>query len=828
MRFLIVDGASLAFRSYYAFADKPLINSKGIKTSAPYAFTNSFLKLLRELKPTHVAVVFDAKGKTFRHEIYTEYKAQRPKAPPDFLIQLSYIKDILDAFNVKRLEIPGVEADDVIATLSKKAEKDGFEVFLATLDKDMYQLVSEKVKIIDTRGGDLKIVGVQEVIEKFGVAPDQIPDLLSLIGDKIDNIPNVPGIGEKTGVELIRKYGSVFNILESREESDLLRRVKHYRDQILSTLELVKLRDDVSFEIDYDEFKLKEFDRRRLLRIFGELEFYSLMMDLAEKPDVEVIDCKAIPLDFLNSDTLSVEVGDNYFYLAKDKDRVYKLNREIALSFLRGFNGRLITFESKKLFKLLENINIGFDVLLATFLVNSDRPKFDPESIIAEYTGCSLGISQEQKLARLCALNFICYQVLQNELSKMELDSLLYKIEIPFQKVLAQMEKTGIKIDVNKLHDLSNKFQRELKLIEAKIYELAGSPFNINSPKQLSEVLFNRLKLRPVKKTKTGYSTDEETLRKLAEEHPLPRLILDYRELFKIKSTYLDSFLELLDPATLRIYPTFNQVGAATGRISCLNPNFQTLPIKSSIGRDVRDLVVADEGFKILTVDYSQIELRILAHFSGDRRLIEIFRNDQDVHAITASYIFNKPVNEVTELERRKAKTVNFGIIYGISPYGLSKELNMEVAEAEKLISMFFATYPGVMEWIQETLKFAKERGYVRTLLGRVRHIPGLLSSDSIIYEQSKRIAINTPIQGTAADLMKIAMIKIYEELKSRDFQSRMLLQIHDEILFEVKNEEEEEVITLVKDVMENVISLKVPLKVSIGTGESWLQASNK
>jgi DNA polymerase-1 len=477
---------------------------------------------------------------------------------------------------------------------------------------------------------------------------------------------------------------------------------------------------------------------------------------------------------------------------------------------------------------MLENINIGFDILLATFLVNSDRPKFDPDSITAEYTGYSLGVPYEQKLAHLCALNFISYQILGDELTKMKLDSLLSEIEIPFQKVLAQMEKTGIKIDVGKLHDLSNKFQRELKVIEAKIYELAGIPFNINSPKQLSEVLFNKLKLRPVKKTKTGYSTDEETLRKLAEDHPLPRLILDYREVFKMKSTYLDSFLELLDPATLRIYPTFNQVGAATGRISCLNPNFQTLPIKSTVGRDIRDLVVAEEGFKILAADYSQIELRILAHFSEDKKLIEIFKNDQDVHSITASYIFNKPVSEVTELERRKAKTVNFGIIYGISPYGLSKELNIDVVEAEKLISMFFATYPGVMEWIQKTLQVAKEREYVRTLLGRLRHVPGLSSSDSFIYEQAKRIAINTPIQGTAADLMKIAMIKVYDELKRRNLKSRMILQIHDEILLEIKNEEEEEVITLIRNVMENVIPLKVPLKVSIGTGESWLQASNK
>ncbi|MEO0198440.1 MAG: DNA polymerase I [candidate division WOR-3 bacterium] len=829
MRLLIVDGASLAYRSYYALAERPLINSKGIKTGAPYTFLNSYLKLVRELKPSHVVVVFDAKGKTFRHELFAEYKAQRPKAPPDFKIQLSYIKEILDALNVKRLEIPGVEADDVIATLSKKAERDGFEVFVATMDKDLYQLVTEKVKIVETKDGVIKIIGEQEVIEKFGVKPSQIPDLLALIGDKIDNIPNIPGIGEKTGSELIRNYGGVAGILESKESRDVISKIKYYRDQILNTLELVKLRDDLSLDINYDEFKLKDFNRERFFRVLGELEFYSIMAEFALKPEVSVTEVSTVPFDFLSADTISVEYDNkDTFFISKDPSNVYKLKKDKVLPFLKNFTGKIVTFESKKLFKICDSLNVGFDVILSSFLLNSDRPKFDDESVTLEYTGFGLGISPEERLANLCALNLYSYKVLEKELAKRNLWNLLVNLEIPFQKVLADMEKTGIKIDISKLLEIEKKLNEELKKKEKEIYELAGTPFNINSPKQLSEILFSRLKLKPVKRTKTGYSTDEESLRKLADVHPLPGAILSYREIFKIKTTYVDSFLELVDRASGRIYPVFNQVGAATGRISCLNPNFQTLPVKSTIGRDLRDVITAEEGYKILAADYSQIELRILAHFSGDKRLIEVFEEDLDVHAITASYIFNKPLQEITDSERRKAKTVNFGIIYGISPYGLAKELGIEVGEAEKLIKMFFAIYPGVLSWIERNLEFAEKSGYVKTLMGRVRYVPGLASPDISIAEQARRIAINTPIQGTVADIMKLAMIKIYNELKGRGLKSKIILQIHDEILMEVKIEEEEFITRMVKDIMETVYDFAVPLKVSIGTGRTWLAASNK
>jgi len=830
-KMLIVDGASLAYRSYFAFQQNPLVNSKGIKTSAPYAFTNSLIKLLRELNPTHAAVVFDAKGKTFRHEMYVEYKAQRPKAPPDFAIQLSYIKEIIDGFNIKRLEIPGVEADDVIATLSKECERKGFQVFIATLDKDLYQLVTENIKIVDTREGSIKIVGVEDVEKKFGVKPHLIPDLLALIGDKIDNIPNVPGIGEKTGVELLNLYGSVENILYADEKnSEIVRRVKEYREQVLNTLLLVRLKDDLDLKVDLEDFALRDYDRERLFRIFGELEFYSLMANFAIKPQIEVVRLSYIPLDFLNADTVSFELGrDGKMYLAKESKVVYEVPIDCGIEFLKKFKGKKVTFESKAFYRALGRYDIGvdFDILVSTFLVNSDRPRFDAESIVLEYTGWNLNAILGDREAGLCSASYMASQILDKELKIKGVDVLLGEVELPFQKVLAHMERTGIKMDIEKLKELEKSIQGDLNRLEQKIYELAGKKFNINSPKQLAEILFTHLKLKPVKKTKTGYSTDEESLRKLAEVHPLPQAILEYRELFKIKSTYIDSFKDLIDPRTGRIHPTYNQVGAATGRISCKNPNFQTLPIKSELGKKVRDALVAEDGYLILSADYSQVELRILAHLSGDEKLIEIFEKDLDVHSMTASYIFAKPVEEISESERRKAKTVNFGIVYGISPYGLSKELGIDVSEAEKLISRFFATFPKVSEWIRNTLDFAVKNGFVRTLFGRYRSVSGIYSDDPNIREQSKRIAINTPIQGTAADIMKIAMVKIFDKFSTMGLSSRIILQIHDEILVEVKEEEREVVTEIVRDSMEQACKLRVPLKVDLSIGKSWLLASD-
>lgn len=831
MRLLLIDGASLAYRSYFAFKDKPLISSKGIKTSAPYAFTNSLLKLLNEIKPTHIAVIFDAKGKTFRHEIFEDYKAQRPKTPPDLVIQLSYIKEILDGFNIKRFEIPEVEADDVIASLGKEAERRGMEVFIASLDKDLFQLVSERIKIVDTRQGEVKILTEKDIEDRFGVKPQDIPILLALTGDKIDNVQGIPGIGEKTAAELIRNYGNIIERMESPDVKDeIIEHIKSYKDRFFEALSLVKLRDNIPIEFDLEDLRVREWNKEKLFKVFGEMEFYSLMREIAQKPSVELVETTFIPMDLLNAEVISVECFNENVLISSNGKVVYRIPLDAGIQFLDKFRGRIISFETKKQFKKIKKtIHFDFDILISAFLLDSDRPKFDPETIFLEYSGIGLSRdNEERRVAEICAASRIAYNLLQKEIQRWCLQEVLEKIELPLQKVLADMEEVGIKIDVDKIEKMSEEMARNLEEIKEKIYDLAGTKFNINSPKQIAEVLFTKHKLKPVKKTKTGYSTDEETLAKLAEIHPLPAAILDYREVFKLKSAYVDAFINLVDQKSHRIFPTYNQVGAATGRISCVNPNFQTIPVRSELGRSIRDIIVPEKGYKIMTADYSQIELRILAHFSGDKNLKEIFENNLDVHSMTASYIFRKRIQEITESERRKAKTVNFGIIYGISPYGLAKELNVTQSEAEAIIQNFFASFPGVMKWIQLNVDFAQKNGFVKTLFGRIRRIPYLNSGDPNLFEQGRRIAINTPIQGTAADIIKLGMVEIYEEFKRKSMNSRIILQVHDELLLEVPETEVEAAKEIVKEKMEVNVTLSVPLRVKIGVGDSWLSASNK
>ncbi len=829
MRFLIVDGTSLAYRSYYAFKNNPLINSKGIKTSSPYGFTRSLMKMLKSIEPTHLAVVFDAKGKTFRHEMYLEYKAQRPKAPPDFEPQLSYIKKILDGMNIRCLEIPGVEADDVIASLCKMAESEGFEVYIATLDKDLYQLVSDKVKILDTREGDVVVVGREDVEKKFGVPPELIRDFLALKGDTIDNIPGMPGIGEQTAIEVVKKYGSIEKVLESESSEEIVLRIKQHKDLVLSSLELVKLRSDLELKTSLSDFAVREWNRDQLSRVFRELQFYSLLNEIAEEREVEETVVDYIPMNLLNAEVISVEPYEGFLYMSTGDGLVYKVPSTLGKSFLNKFRGRIVTFESKELYRELgEDLRlVDFDILIGSFLLDSDKPKFDPEIIFLEVPGVRLSERKDKRCSQICNHNVKAFEVLKREIEQYGLSDLMNKIELPFQRVLSHMEKAGIRIDIGKLEELSKKMDLQLKEMEQRIYEIAGLKFNINSPKQLAEVLFDKHKLKPIKKTKTGYSTDEETLVKLSEYHPLPSAILEYRQVFKLKSTYIEVFQRLVDPNTGRIYPTYNQVGAATGRISCLNPNFQTIPIRSALGKEIRDMIIAKDGYKILCADYSQVELRILAHFSQDPKLIEVFNKGLDVHSITASYIFGKPLEEITDAERRKAKTVNFGIVYGISPYGLSKELDITVDEGARFINNFFATYPNVMRWIDENLEFAVKNGFVKTLFGRIRFVPHLRSGDTNIVEQGKRIAINTPIQGTAADIIKLSMVEIYDELKARGFDSAIILQVHDEILMEVKEAEINSVLEIVKKKMEGVVELMVPLKIDARVGDSWLKASN-
>ena len=824
-----MDGTSLAYRAYYAFIKNPLVNSKGMNTSAPFAFTNSLIKLIKDLKPTHIAVVFDAKGKTFRHVEYVEYKAQRPKAPSDFLEQLIWIKKIVEAMNITIFEIPGVEADDVIATIAKKAREKGFEVMISTSDKDLLQLVDEKIKVIDTRPKRTVLYDYSEVIKKFGVPPEKIPDMLALIGDSIDNIPGVPGIGEKTAKEIIAKYGDIKNLLEQTEgrEDRISRLIKQHRRSIELALELVKLRDDLDIEFNVENLEIRQWDRQKLFIIFRELEFYSLMKELASYPIYSIRKISHIPLELLKGTAL--EVKDNTAYFSTTGKDVYIMSLENAQPLLTNKSVEKWSFDSKGTYKVLMDrnidITINFDISVATYLIESDKPRYDPDSLILESLGWKLNEEGEKRITDITAAVARMKPELEITLKNMELYDLYKKIELPLQKVLAKMEKRGVYIDKDHLEKLLKNIDEKLEKIRKEIYKQAGTEFNINSPKQLQEVLFEKLKLKPVKKTKTGYSTDQEVLEKLSMVHPVPKLILDYRELYKIKSTYLESLIKLIDPEAGRIYPTFNQTGTATGRLSCLNPNFQNIPIRSEIGREVRRAIIAPPGYLILSADYSQIELRILAHMTQDDNLLKVFREGHDIHRKTAALIFNKPEEKITDIERRKAKTVNFGISYGISPYGLSKELNISVEEAYTLIENFFLNFPRVREWIEKTISEAQNNGFVRTLTGRIRYVPQLKSKNQNIREFGKRIAINSPIQGTAADLIKKAMVEIDKELTDRKLQSYLILQIHDELVLEVKQDEVDLTKEIVKEKMENALKLSVPIEVNIGVGKNWLEA---
>jgi len=824
-----VDGTSLAYRAYYAFIKNPLVNSKGMNTSAPFAFTNSLIKLIRELKPTHIAVIFDAKGKTFRHMEYEQYKAQRPKAPSDFVEQLIWIKKIVEAMNITIFEIPGVEADDVIATITKMAHKEGFEVMISTSDKDLLQLVDEKIKVIDTRPKTTILYDYNEVVKKFGVPPQKIPDMLALIGDSIDNIPGVPGIGEKTAREIIAKYGDIQNLLKHTEgrEDRIARLIKQYRQNIELALELVKLRDDLDIKFNLENLQIREWDKKKLFIIFKELEFYSLMRELASYPIYSIKETSHLPLELLKGTAL--EVKNNRVYLSATGNDVYVIPVENARELLTNKSVEKWSFDSKETYKALMDKNIdatiNFDISIATYLIESDKPRYDPDSLILESLGWKLNEDGEKRIMDITVAVARMKPELEITLKNMELYDLYKEIELPLQKVLAKMEKRGVYIDKDHLQKLLKNIDEKLEKIRKEIYKQAGTEFNINSPKQLQEVLFEKLKLKPVKKTKTGYSTDQEVLEKLSLVHPVPKLILDYRELYKIKSTYLESLIKLIDPETGRIYPTFNQTGTATGRLSCQNPNFQNIPIRSEIGREVRRAIIAPPGYIILSADYSQIELRILAHMTQDENLLNVFREGHDIHRKTASLIFNKPEEKITDIERRKAKTVNFGISYGISPYGLSKELNISVEEAHTLIENFFLNFPRVREWVEKTVREAEDNGFIRTLSGRIRYVPQLKSKNQNIREFGKRIAINSPIQGTAADLIKKAMVEIDKELTGKNLHSYLILQIHDELVLEVKQDEVDLTKEIVKEKMENALKLSVPIEVNIGVGRNWLEA---
>ena len=927
MKLFLIDAYALIYRSYYAFLKNPRINSKGMNTSAIFGFINSLEDVLKRENPTHIAVAFDPKGPTFRHEAYELYKAQREETPEVIRQSVPIIKDIIEAYNIPILEVPRFEADDVIGTVSKQAEKEGFEVYMMTPDKDYGQLVSEHIFMYRPKfGGDYEVMGVKEVLNKYSLTSvDQVIDLLGLMGDSSDNIPGCPGVGEKTAQKLLEEYGSIENLLENTDKlkGALQKRVTENAEQIRFSKFLATIKTDVPIQFDAAKCVREKPNETRLTEIYTELEFRTFinkmtgeekksapapqkvvakgpvqgnLFDLfaTEEPSVPkystLANLKTILHVYKTVDTeeemakLGRFLADQDFFAfdtetdgidpltaglvgmsfaVKENEAWYvpvPADKEEATKVVAHFSPALQNRKSQKIgqnikFDIIVLRKYGvrvagplFDTMIAHYLLNPELRhgmdylaetylKYKPVPI-SQLIGpkgknqlCMRDVPLAQ-IAEYAAEDADVTLKLKNffapELKKAGIESLFFDIEMPLIYVLVEMEATGVKLDTVALKQSSEELTAALNNLEKEIYELAGVKFNINSSKQVGEVLFEHLKIEEkAKKTKTGsYSTSEDILEKMRSKHPVVGKLLEYRGLKKLLSTYIDALPELINPETGKIHTSFNQTVTATGRLSSTNPNLQNIPIRDELGREIRKAFIPDnEDCTFFSADYSQIELRIMAHLSQDEHMIEAFRSGADIHSATAAKIYGIPVEEVTGDMRRKAKTANFGIIYGISIFGLAERLNIPRAESKELIEGYFKSYPGIRDYMDESIRIAKEKGYVETIFKRKRYLPDINSHNAIVRGYAERNAINAPIQGSAADIIKVAMVRIYNRFEEEGLKSKMILQVHDELNFNVCQDEQEKVRQIVLEEMENAIQLQVPLIADCGEGKNWLEA---
>ncbi|MFO7890601.1 MAG: DNA polymerase I [bacterium] len=910
-RLFLIDATALAYRSFFAFISNPLINSKGINTSGIFGFTNTLIKILREEKPYAAACVFDTSAPTFRHKIYTDYKATREKMPDELAEQFPIIKKMVHAFNLPLIEKDGYEADDVIGTLAKKAVKENLDVLIVGGDKDFMQLIEENIKMFVMgrgRSGEVEIIDQQGVVKKVGVTAEKIIDYMALMGDKSDNIPGIPGIGKKTAKKLIVSHGSLENILEKAETlkgEKLKENILDHKQQALLSRKLVTIDTQVPLDIEPDSLQVKDINKKELISLFKELEFTSLIGRIKEVivnesgdtaleknysavtsreqlqdliSQLQNADCFALDLETTSLEPISTDIvglsfslsqGKSYYvpilFPDEDKDGFWftmteEQRKTLVLSSLKPVlenpdikkYGQNIKFDWLVL--KYNNINIqgvAFDTMVAAYLINPSSRRYNLDILSMEYlhlhkisTEELIGSGKKQIGMHKVPLNTIAEyacedadavfqlkEILDPKLTDYNMQKLFHTVEMPFVKVLMELEENGVAIDKELLKKLSREMKSELNTIQQEIFDIAGEEFNINSTQQLGIILFEKMKIhellgiKRVKRTKTGYSTNEQVLQSLSV-HPLARKLLDYRKFKKLKSTYVDALPKLINSQTGRIHASFNQTVTVTGRISTSKPNLQNIPIKTELGREIRKAFIAgNKDWKIISADYSQIELRIMAHLSGDTTLIESFRNGEDIHLRTASEIFDVPPDEITDDLRSQAKTINFGIIYGMGAYGLASRLGISNQEAENFIHAYFAKYPMVNTYIANTIAKAYEKGFVTTLLNRRRYLPELKNSNQRIREFGERTAVNTPIQGTAADLIKIAMIRISDNLQDKKWKSKLILQIHDELLFESPADEIESLKEMITKEMTSAIQLTVPIEVDIGAGDNWLEA---
>lgn len=764
---LLVDAYAMIYRAYYAFIRAPRMNSKGENTSAIYGFVVTLEDLIKRIKPTHVAVAFDPSGPTFRHEAFEEYKAQRQETPEDIRWAIPRIKQILSAMNIPILEMSGYEADDLIGTLSKQAEQVGFEVYMATPDKDYGQLVSEHVFMYRPRHtGGFEKMGPKEVCEKYGLqSQSQVIDLLGLMGDSSDNIPGCKGVGEKTAVQLLQQFGSIDNLLANTNQlkGALQRKVQEQVQEIRFSRFLATIKTDVPIVFDEQSLVCQERNWEQLAQLYRDLEFNSLL--------------KQAPKELL-----------------KPAPKTTKKVQEATLDLFASME----TPSESLVNDATTRPNLQIEERLAAYLLNPELA-FNPNVPVQ-------------------------WDALQADSA---LWALYQDVELPLVQVLKEMEQEGVRVDVDMLRNAEKELTIELNALEQQVYHLTNKTFNINSPKQVGEILFDELKLDSKhKKSKSGsYSTSEEVLLSIKDKHPVVGLILTYRELKKLISTYIAALPTYINPTTGKIHTTYNQTTTATGRLSSSNPNLQNLPIRSERGQLIRRAVIPDEGCMFLSADYSQIELRLMAHFSQDPHLLHAFHSGQDIHAATAAKIFGIPIEQVTKDQRRQAKTANFGIIYGISAFGLSQQLDCSRTEAKALIDGYFAAFPGVIDFIERQKELARNTGYAITLFGRKRYLPDILSRNATVRSFAERNAVNSPIQGTAADIIKMAMVTINRRLKEEGLKAKMIMQVHDELNFNVPMDEVERVKQIVVNEMQNVVHLSIPLIADCGVGKNWFEA---
>ncbi|MGA9365684.1 MAG: DNA polymerase I [Bacteroidota bacterium] len=959
-RLFLLDGMALAYRAYFTFINRPLLNSKGENTSAIYGFVNTLMKILDEDKPEHIAVVFDTPEPTFRHKKFAAYKATREKMPEAMANQLDRLKEVVEAFNVPILEAPGYEADDVIGTLAKRAEAKGIETNLVTGDKDFMQLISPLIKMYKPgkRGDDWEIIDEKGVEAKFGVAPERVTDVLGLTGDKSDNVPGVPGIGEKTAVPLVREYGSIENILKSIEripQKGLQEKLRQNKESALLSKELVTIDTNVPIKVDIHHLEAKPRDTKKLRKIFTELEFGSLLKKLLERTPQTDEDISFDVTDF--KPLTDITTDEHEYRIVKSAKELEELCRQLASSRLISFDTETtslnpleaeligLSFATKpgeayyvpvaeglsdpssentsvppdqveelglfgqrpegvgpadqkvhrrktseheevdsapvgqclldlpevlhQLKPVLENPGIkkcgqnvkfdllglsqhgiavrgiSFDTMIASYVLRADG-QHNLDYLAQEYLnykmvsyGELVGTGKEkvdikniplERIADYSAqdadITLRLHDVLRSKLEHSRMLKLCEEVEFPLLVVLADMESTGVALDTKFLNMMSKELELLLDNIVLDIHKMAGEKFNINSTQQLSDILFNRLKLPIVRKTKTGYSTDVGVLEIIRNEHPIIERLLEYRQLSKLKSTYVDALPKAINPRTGRVHTSFNQTGTTTGRLSSSDPNLQNIPMHTELGREIRKAFVpGTKDMLILSADYSQIELRVMAHISQDEGLIEAFRNGEDIHATTASKVFGVKPGEVTREMRRRAKEVNFGIMYGIGPFGLSSRLDVSQAEAKDIIARYFERFPKVNQYIFDTIALARHDGYVSTVLGRRRYLPEINSRNQTVRQNAERQAINMPIQGTAADMIKLAMIQIHGAIQRKGLTSKMILQVHDELVFEVEKEELDGMKKLVVEKMQTALPLDVPVEVEVGTGKNWYDA---